>query len=321
MAACLVRPAAALTVVDPGQTPFVIQGIGTPELSGWSHVGGGEFLAVADSGGTLHRLQVALDPSTAFVTGVTGSAPVALAGGVDLEGAAWRASSGTLFVSDEVGPAVQEVDPLTGAIVGGLGVPSIYGSAVFNRSLESLTLAPDESAFWIANETALLPDGPDASPAGGTLVRLQRFDASGAPNGQWAYLSEPGLLVGVVELVALPTGDLLVLERALGIQGFEARLFAVDFAGATETSALPSLAAGGVQPVTKSLLWTRPTILNVEAISLGPNLSGGDLSLLLTSDGAGSVEPVTFALRLLVPEPGLLLPALAGLFLARRRLT
>ncbi len=314
--------AEAVTIVDPGQAPVTITGIGNPEFSGLAHQGGGAFLAVADSGATLHSLQVAIDSSTGFVTSVTGATPpVSLAAGVDLEGLVWRPSTSTVFASDEVGPAIREYDPTTGAVLSSFSVPTVYSSALLNRSLEGLAMAPDESAFWTANETALSVDGPQPNVGVPTRVRLQRFDASGAATAQYAYASEPGFLLGVVELLVLPTGELLAMERFLGQNGFEASLYEVDLSGATETSALASVDAPGVQPVGKSLLWTRATGDNFEAVSLGPALDGGDLSLVLTSDGGGALPPRIFALRLQVPEPGtawLLVCAFLGLGAFRR---
>lgn len=305
MAAALALPgkAGAVAIVDPGQAPVIITGVGNPEFSGLAHTGGGAFLAVADSGATLHSLQVDIDPTTGFVTSVTGvTPPVSLAAGTDLEGLVWRSSTQTVFVSDEVGPAIREYDPTTGAVLSSFSVPTVFSSAIQNRSLEGLAMAPDESSFWTANETALSVDGPQPTFGVPTRVRLQRFDGTGAATAQYAYASEPGFLLGVVELLVLPTGELIAMERSLGNGGFQASLYEVDLTGATETSALASVDAPGVQPVGKSLLWSRVVGENFEAVSLGPALSGGDLSLVLTSDGGGALPPQIFALRLQVPE-------------------
>ncbi len=312
-------PSGSLSITDPGQAPITVPGIGNPELSGLAHVGGGQYLAVADSGATLHTLQVDIDPNTALVTNVSASpTPVVLTPGSDLEGIAWRASTGTVFVSDETGAKIREYNPTTGAQVGSITVPSIYDFVRPNQSLESLTLSPDESSFWTANESALSVDGPTPTPSAGSLVRLQRFNGAGQADAQFAYLTDPGLLLGVVELLVLPTGELLVMERKFGAGGFEASLFVVDLNGATDTSAEPTLLSAGISPVGKTLLWNRVTGLNFEAVAIGPALSGGDLSLLLTSDGSGAVPPQVFALRLSVPEPATSALLILGLLAAAR---
>lgn len=314
----------AISVTDPGQTPVVVTGAGNAELSGITHLGGGQFLAVADSGGTLHPVSIQIDPITGFVTQATASTPVVLAGAIDLEGVAWRSSTGTVWASDEVGPAIREFNPTTGALVSSITLPSVYANLRSNRGLESLSLSPDGSTLWTANEAALLVDGPVATNTMGTWVRIQRFDAVGSAIGQWAYLTEALFVAGVVDMVALPTGELLVLERGASGGGFEARLFLVDFRGATDVSNVAGLAGASFQGVGKTLLWRRITgSLNVEGISLGPALSGGDLSLVLVSDGAGTRPATTFALRLSIPEPGtlvMLVSALVGL-LGRRAFT
>jgi len=295
--------AGALSVVDPGQTPVVISGAGNAEFSGITHIGGGQFLSVADSGGTLHPVTISIDPVTGFVSQASAGTPVVLVGGVDLEGVAWRSATGTVFASDEVGPAIREFDPTTGALIRNITLPPVYANQRPNLGLESLSLSADGSALWTANEAALLVDGPEATFVDGTWVRLQRFDAAGIAAGQWAYQTEAtGSVTGVVDLVALATGELLVLERALTVGGFQSKLFLVDFAGATDTSVLPGLAGASFQGVGKTLLWSRTTVgLNFEGISLGPTLANGDTSLVLVSDGFGTQPPNAFALRLSVP--------------------
>lgn len=320
LAACLLAtlapPAAlhALAVIDPGQAAVVISGAGNAELSGITHVGGGQFLSVADSGGTLHPVTIDIDPLTGFVNQASAGTPVVLAGGVDLEGVAWRSATGSVFVSDEVGPAIREVDPTTGALIRNITLPPVFAQVRPNLGLESLSLSPDGSSLWTANEAALLVDGPVANFVDGTWVRIQRFDGTGAAAGQWAYRTEAqGSFSGVVDLVALATGELLVLERALALGGFQSRLYRVDFTGATDTSGLPGLAGASFQGVGKTLLWSRlGGALNIEGISLGPTLANGDGSLVLVTDGGGSSPPNTFALRLSVPEPGTLLLFLLG---------
>ncbi|MCP5055741.1 MAG: esterase-like activity of phytase family protein [bacterium] len=320
LAACLIATvgppttASALAVVDPGQTPVVISGAGNAEFSGIAHTGGGQFLSVADSGGTLHPVSISIDPVTGFVSQASAGTPVILAGGVDLEGVAWRSATGSVFVSDEVGPAIREVDPTTGALIRNVTLPPIFANLRPNLGLESLSLAPDGSALWTANEAALLVDGPVANFVDGTWVRIQRFDGTGTAAGQWAYRTEAqGSFSGVVDLVALPSGELLVLERALALGGFQSRLFLIDFNGATDTSSLPALAGASFQGVGKTLLWSRlGGALNIEGMGLGPTLANGDTSLVLVSDGGGTSPPNTLALRLSVPEPGILLLVLLG---------
>jgi hypothetical protein len=188
-----------------------------------------------------------------------------------------------------------------------------FDAARLNRSLESLAWEAATGALWTANEGALEPDGPLATFAAGTTVRLQRFDADGLPDGQWAYAAEPipggpfqgNETNGVVDLLPLPSGELLVLERSLSSLFFDVRLYEVDFAGATDTSALASLASESFVPVAKTLRWSSGQLLsNFEGLALGPPLQAHDWSLLLVSDDGGTFGQALYPLRVsFVPEP------------------
>lgn len=331
LAVSLAHPAGAASILDPGFGPFSFAG-GPWELSGLARTGGDQYLAVGDTGALLVPLAVGVDTATGAVTGVTAGAPVTLAGGVDLEGIAWDPTTSSVWVGDEVGPAIRRHDPTTGALLGALSVPPVFSSARTNRSLESLARDPVSGALWTANEDALVPDGAIASFAAGSVVRLQRFDAAGAPDGQWAYPTDPipggplggSQTSGVVDLLALPSGELLVMERSLSSLLFQVRIYEVDFAAATDTSALAGLVGASYTPVSKTLLWESGTVLaNFEGLALGPLLDDGSRSLLLVADDNGGGSQAIYPLRIaFVPEPG---PAvltgvgLAALGLRRRR--
>jgi hypothetical protein len=106
--------------------------------------------------------------------------------------------------------------------------------------------------------------------------------------------------VGVVDLLVAPGGELLVLERALTGSGFAVRIFAIDFAGASDVSRAPSLAQlGSVTPVGKRKLWERSGgFQNFEGMALGPELASGGRLVLVVSDGGGRRPPTLLALRL-----------------------
>jgi hypothetical protein len=303
------RAALAAAIVDPGFGPFLFAG-GPGELSGLVRVAGDDYWAVAD-GGSLVALAIAVDPTSGAVTSAATGDEIGIASG-DPEGIAYDALNASVWVSDEVGPAIRRYDPWTGDELAALAVPAIYASARANRSLESL--ARDASGgLWTASEEALVPDGPIASFAAGSWVRLQRFDASGAPAGQWAYRTDPipngpvggQQTNGVSDLLALPSGELLVLERSFSSLAFGARIYQVDFGGASITSDLASLATDPFVPVAKMLLWeTSRRISNFEGMALGPALDAGDWSLLLVADDGGGVGQALYPLRIaFVPEP------------------
>jgi hypothetical protein len=323
-------PAGAASIVDPGFGPFGFTA-GPWELSGIARTAGDQYYAVGDTGGLLVPLAIEVAAATGAVTGVTPGVPVVLAGGVDLEGVAWDAGTSTVLVSDEVGPALRRHDPVSGALLGTVAVPPIFSSARPNRSLEALSRDAASGVLWTANEDALVPDGAATTFATGGVVRLQRFDATGAADAQWAYQADPipgaplsGLETsGVVELLALPSGELLVMERSLSSLLFSLRIYQVDFAGATDTAALASLTSGSYTPVGKTLLWSaQGGFSNFEGMALGPSLDDGSTSLLLIADDNGTQSQALYPLRVtFVPEPGtaaLVAAALLGLAMQRR---
>lgn len=312
MAAALARPAAGgdWMVVDPGQGAVPLPGGAAAELSGITWTGGNAFLAVGDNGGPLVELTVDLDSADGSIITASFGDATDLAGS-DLEGLAFQPATGNVFVSDEAGPQIRIHQPASGAQVGSVAVPPVFAAIRPNLSLEALAWDAAGGFLWTANEEALSVDGPVSSLAAGTVVRLQRFGADLAPAGQWAYVTDPlpgdiappGRdieLSGVPDLVVLPDGTLLVLERALGNGvALRHRLYQVDLAAATDTSALASLAAATYTPVAKTLLWERNVLLtNFEGVTVGPPLADGAFSLLLVSDNGSNLNQALYPLAI-----------------------
>lgn len=327
--------ASALSIVDPGQGPVALvdsAGVTPRELSGITWVPEtSSWLAVSDDAPRLYRLAVPIDTSKgAILSATTTSAlPLVRSDGTpfpvarDIEGVALGAGGTTVFVSDERGPAIRQHSLATGRAISEIGPASAPALAVFanqrtNLGWESLTRAPDSGDFWTANEEALTVDGPQGAGTTSTLVRLQQLAPDLSPMSQWAYRVSGDIVPGTVgntnggvsDLVALPGGQLLVLERSAGLVSYpdidlRNRIFLVDFSGASDITAIPALTAGGFTQVTKTLLWEGffPDD-NFEGMALGPVLDNGDRSLLLVSDDGVELNTSLYALRLVgVPEP------------------
>lgn len=318
---------AAVTLVDPMQGSVLLAagGAGAGELSGLSYVGTGEYLAVSDSGGVLFEIDIDLDLSTGEIDSASVVGSTALAAGTDLEGLVHLPLGGRVLASDETGPAIREYQLSDGAVLDTLPLPAIYSQIRSNFSLESLALyvapLPVDDALYTANEEALLVDGPLSSNVTGSVVRIQRFDSARLPAGQWAYVSDPypgnpflnAERSGVSELLALPTGELLAMERSFSSLLFRTRIYQVDFSGATDITSLPALDGATYTPVGKTLLWERSgTLENFEGMALGPELAGGDRSLLLVSDNGGGSAQVLYPLRV-VPEASATFQLTSGL--------
>jgi hypothetical protein len=323
--------AKAVTISDPGQGIFDFTG-SAPGLSGLTWLDGNTYRAVSDSVGSpnTYTLTASLH-ANGTVTSATLGVVFPLAGGTDNEGIAFHRRRGTLFVSDEgnhpSGGYVREFDRETGALINTLAIPAVMLRDRPSLGFEALTLGA--GAIWIANEQALEHESHTANATEGSLIRLQRFDDQTlAPAGQWAYRTDPSH--GAPDLVALPDGQLLVLERAFsfGPSGTHYnRIYLVDFSQATETSAIDDLDDGGFSLTGKTLLWeadmgTKSTH-NFEGLALGPQLDSDSFSLLLIADNNSGSEQHLYPVVLngVVPEPAVvsLLILSASIGTLRRR--
>jgi hypothetical protein len=292
-----------LTPTGQGLYPLDSGTTGAAELSGITHAGGSTYYAVGDDGApAIWQLTTELAAGFGWVN--DGAVSVGISApdlGPDSEGIAIEPDRGTAWVSDEISSTISEFNLSTGEKVGEVAVPEIYRPAnvANNMGLEALTYGA--GVLWAANEEALKSDGPQSSTASGSWVRIQQFTGEDlSPALQFAYRTDPITAMspfitversGLVDLLALPDGRLLSLERELGgyLPYFRSRIYELDLTAATDVSALPSLAAGGFTPVGKNLLWQSVFLAsNFEGITLGPRLSDGTYGVLLISDdGAG----------------------------------
>jgi hypothetical protein len=304
-----------ISVTTQSVVPMNNGGVGAAELSGLTWAGGNQYYAVSDNDGNMFPMTINIDPATGRVVSHAFAPPIQLAGGIDVEGIVYDADSGSVLISDETGPAIREHGIADGSLLQAVNVPPVFATHRSNLSLESLSLQSDGSALWTANEEALSGDGPVSSFSNGTVVRLQKFDAARNPIGQWAYITDPISgdignngrdieVSGVADLVALPDGNLVVLERALGATpfGFRMRLYLVDFEGATDVSALPALAGQSYTPAAKTLLrQVSFSGFNMEGIALGPKLADKSYSLLMVSDNGSGAFQGLYALTIAPP--------------------
>ncbi|RSM66386.1 3-phytase [Amycolatopsis sp. WAC 01376] len=191
-----------------------------------------------------------------------------------------------------------------------------------NLALEGLTFAGFGSLIASSVEGPLLQDGPEANTTSGALSRITVQSRSGPIVAQYAYPQEkvfaapnpPGAFAttGISSLLAVDQADptrYLVMERSFvtGV-GNKVRIYEIDTKGATNIAKVPSLGeAKNVKPVKKRLLadladFKLSTVDNVEGMTWGPRLRGGERSLVLVSDNNFSPTQVTQFIALAVPS-------------------
>ncbi|MDQ0378248.1 esterase-like activity of phytase family protein [Amycolatopsis thermophila] len=185
-----------------------------------------------------------------------------------------------------------------------------------NLVLEGLTYAAGGTLVVSALEGPLLQDGPVPTAEQGALSRITVQARTGAILAQYAYPQEPvfapgaGGSTGVSSILAadpLDPARYLVMERSFvpGV-GNKVRIYEIDTRGATNVLHTGSLVGAKVQPVRKKLLldladFPLSKVDNVEGMTWGPTLPGGDRTLVLVSDDNFSASQITqviaFAVR------------------------
>jgi hypothetical protein len=270
-------------------------------LSGVAYLGGDEYVAVMDNSDKLVRLRITLKPDGSIdAVSVTGGITVSET--KDFEGIVYTGRErGTVLLSEEGGDTIREYRLSDGERLGVIEPPVIFRPPNLrsNFGFESLTARGNGDEVWTANEEALNGDGDRSDASYGTAVRLLRFarraDGAFAPAQQYVCITEPihkpysdanraMSRSGVSDLVALPDGRLLVLERSFSVLGpqnvfsdFENRIFEVRVEGATDVSTrefAKGLRGKEFAPARKRLLWKHRgnDVANLEGLALGPQL-------------------------------------------------
>lgn len=304
---------------------------GDPEIGGLSsisHIGGGVYYAISDDRGRrgparYYVLEIdladgQLDATDVSVTGwhelFDADGEPLLPSTFDLEGMV--ALDNNLFVSSE-GDVAARIEPFV-AVFGperrmmeALGLPSGFAPAADgssgvrnNLAFEALAITPDLRYLFTGTESALVQDGPAATPEAGSMARILRFDRQhGVFDAQFAYpieavharAREAGDLEenGLTELLALSDEHLLALERSFvtgAVPQGSIQLFDVCLAGATDISGVESLAASETEVVPASkrfiadLAHLVPWLDNVEGMTFGPSLAPGEQTLIFVTD-------------------------------------
>ncbi|MDT7800209.1 MAG: hypothetical protein QOI78_3642, partial [Actinomycetota bacterium] len=171
-------------------------------------------------------------------------------------------------------------------------------------------------------EGPLLQDGPESTRTTGGVSRITLQGRYGPVLAQYAYPQEPIFAspvpdgafatTGVSSMLAVDQADptkFLMMERSFvtGV-GNKVRVYEIDTKGATNILNVKSLAdAKNVKPVKKRLLFDAAdlglsTVDNLEGMTWGPKLPGGERSLVIVSDNNFSATQVTQFAAVAVPS-------------------
>lgn len=305
-------------------------------LSAIARAADGTYLAVVDNEGetparvfrlafTVSESGVAPLPGKTALEVPVAAIPLAGFDGKNFDGEGMALEpSGEMLISSETEPSIREFS-LDGRTLRSLPVPELFlaggGKGIRNNlGFESLTLAPGGDVLWTANERALQQDAPEdpARPSPVRLLRYERRNGGFVPGAQFVYEVEPlkqkvgiGFQIrGLSDLLALPGGDLLALERELVEgRGFAIQIFRISLAGATDVSGMESLAGKTYTQARKTLVYDfgRSGFVpdNIEGMTFGPTLPDGSRTLVLVSDNNFNPLEKTQIVALRLSLPGL----------------
>ena len=197
---------------------------------------------------------------------------------LDAEGVRVSSDGKSIFVSDEYGPYVYQIDRATGSRMKSFALPAnlaignlsaqgaveISGNAtgrVANKGMEGLAITPDGKTLVGIMQAPLKQD------TNGSL-RIVTIDIASGATHQYAYMLTTGS--GVSEIVALNDHQFLVDERdgkGLG-DGTNAKIkqiFKIDLAGAQDVGSLSGNLSS--KAVAKTLLLDLVPLLNAAGIA------------------------------------------------------
>lgn len=168
-----------------------------------------------------------------------------------------------------------------------------------NLAFESLTFGATRNKLFTATEGALVQDGPAASLAEGSPVRVVRLNnRTGAAKQQYIYETEPipnepipadaFATNGLVELLALDNHTFLAIERAFSVGvGNSIKIYEASLWPATNVKRFDSIEGRHINPMSKELVFDLDelgiTLDNIEGVTFGPVIDG-EQTLILVSD-------------------------------------
>lgn len=212
-----------------------------------------------------------------------------------------------VFLAREMGNTIQEFSLQgipTGRYLPTEGIFPPNG----NWGIEGLSYNRVTHRYWATTECTLACDGPISSPSNPVpnLLRLQCYDSTLSPCGQWYYVTDTptatsegaSYTFGVSDLCALDDGRVLVLEREVMVPNGYIGAFARCKIYVTD----PRHVEPGNQ-LRKRLLTEWETgissiidhsLADYEGMCLGPRLPHGGRVLLLVSDAQAPADRTSY---------------------------
>ncbi|MDB5968952.1 MAG: hypothetical protein JWQ90_1402 [Hydrocarboniphaga sp.] len=236
----------------------------------------------------------------------------------DPEGIRVDSCGNSVYVSDEYGPYLyrftlngqRKGQPIKLPAKLGIDLPSSDPNAELannafgrqaNRGMEGLAISPDGNKLYGLMQNALIQDGAlDASlKRVATNSRLIELNQSSGEIKEYYYPLD-NIGYGLNEITAVNDHQFLVIERdgKAGASAAFKKVYLIDIAGATDIRGIKSLPAtgvpSGVTPVSKTLfldlldpaygLAGASFPEKIEGLAFGPDLSGGQHTLIVTND-------------------------------------
>ncbi|MDQ7832606.1 MAG: esterase-like activity of phytase family protein [Desulfovibrionaceae bacterium] len=237
--------------------------------------------------------------------------------GLDPEGIDVDRKDGSLWLCDEYGPFLINLDPATGNIRKkygpGQGLPAELAARQPNRGFEGLAVTPGNKV--VAAVQSILDNEGDLKASKAPFIRLVELDpATGAvrtlayPHDVDAYTSSAAAKIGGMQAVTDTT--FVLVEQAKGKDGkMRNVLYLVDISGATDISGktapdgrplesaadLAALSAMGVTPATKTRL--------VDLVDLGWTAEKAEGIALVDEKTLAVSSDNDFGLALTVADP------------------
>jgi hypothetical protein len=237
--------------------------------------------------------------------------------GLDPEGIDVDRKDGSLWLCDEYGPFLINLDPATGNIrkkyAPGQGLPAELAARQPNRGFEGLAVTPGNKV--VAAVQSILDNEGDLKASKAPFIRLVELDpATGAvrtlayPHDVDAYKSSAAAKIGGLQ--AVTDTKFVLVEQAKGKDGkMRNVLYLVDISGATDISGktapdgrplesaadLAALSAMGVTPATKTRL--------VDLVDLGWTAEKAEGIALVDEKTLAVSSDNDFGLALTVVDP------------------